>query len=639
MLIEMRKTLKGMGWFWYLMAFLFVGPTLMNAIKTFRAKLDSVALINGLPIRHKDFARIKSGHENYIRQLQNMGLGQFAQRMSDMDLVKIAAQNVLEQGVADRLGIIVGGEELASEVANGVAKSAISKEGRVDMAQYSLSLAANAGMTIVEYEDTLLKKMRADALGALVKSCAYEPLFFGNYLSKIKKAKKRFQIIEIPFEKIEDSIKKTGVSSEELDLFYQENAKDYMTAAKKEVLYAVLDRKLFKDAGAPDEAELEEFYEKAKDTKFADPEKYSVSYTWIEFATEEEAVAARAKLEALRQEIVSSEKSLARLAKKQGLDAESKQMILLSRNELPEVVEQALEAKINAVTAVVEDEKKVYLAQVDKFKPFVVKAYEDVKAEVATDVQKIKVDQLIREDIEEIMTEARESDNGEEVFCAYADKMQLAKKNLSLRQDEAPSEELASSIFKHAFDQHAEAGYLGYVLRGDEIVLFFVKDTVNPEVRPFVEVASEVKKACIEHQAKVAQEHYIFRLKEKMLENSSLDEELGRYKLKAKISDWLTEDKKELAGYDFGPKFLEQLKTTDRAELILKHRSGETVYLLRLDAIELQSPDEEQKNTGSVATQNFTAKQDIFDGFVATLLKNATLEPNKRTIQDLIPEF
>jgi hypothetical protein len=634
----MRKHLKSLGGFWYFVAGMFVVPPLINAIKLFRAKVDSVATVNGMSITQKQFSQVKKGHESYLRQLQAIGLGQFAQRMSDADLLKICAQNSLEQKVADRVGVTVGGEELAEEVAKGVAKYAIGQDGRVDLAQYALSIAASSGMTVAEYEATIMEKMRTDIVQSLVKACSFTPKFYSAFTARVGATKKQFKIIEVPLTKILETTKKEHLEAQELELFFQEHSANYMTESEKTVTYAVIDRELFKEVAVPDEAELEEFYSRVMDTRFADPEKFSVNYAWIEFKTGDEKAAAATKLEALVQEVATSGKSLAKLAEQEGIAAGNKQMFTLGCGELPYALEQEIEQKreVKAVTKVIDADNRVYVAQIEQHKPFLIKSYDEVKDTVFADVQKIKIDQLIRTDMESMITEARETDDGQEVFNTYVEKMQLKKKHVRLKKNVPPADSLEESIAKAVFTQNAAVGFLGYVFDKADLVTFVVSAVKEAEVKPFEQVKEQVKKDFAEKYARMTQESLVARIREKMLAGADPEEELAKFKLKTKTTEWVSADQKEVAGFDFGPKFMEKLKLVDRTEIVLQHKSQDNFYLVQLVAQEISELAEEPADTQA---EDFGLNQDIFDGFVASLLKSATIEPNKRMLSDLLPEF
>lgn len=639
MIIEMRKHLKSMGWFWYLIVFMFIVPPLVNAIKTFRARIDCIALVDGNPIRNKDFSRVKNGHNAYIRQLQSMGLGQFAQKMSDVDLVKVCAQNLLEQDVADTVGIYVGGAELAEDIAKGVARSAIGKDGKVDMAQYSLSVAANAGMTVAEYEDTLLKKMRSDAVNSLVKACAYEPSFALAYAAKVAAQKKKFSVVEIPLQSIKREISRDSLSQVELENFYQQNANNYLTVAERKLGYAVVERKLFAGLAAPEEDELEEFYERVKDTRFTEPEKVSVSYAVADFADEAERAAAFSKLEEVAQGARGQKNRLSKLAKKHNFNIESKNLIMLSQGELPEVVDQAVAAlrQIDGVTAVLEETGKLYVAQIDQIKPFTIKNFDDVRAEIATDVQKLKTDELIRSDVESLMLEARESEDGREVFNRYVEKMHLKTKRAEFVQGQEEKDDLQQSLAKAAFGQNFEEGSLGYALQDGDLVIYLIDEIKNPSVKPLDDVRQKVEddllaKLAVELQSKFADE-----LREKVLVGDDIESDLARFKLKVKISDWTSADDKTIAGHKFSPKILSRLKNIDHAGQVLKTSDKEnSTYLIWLEEL---SEKEEGGEQAKFENQSSSAQYETLDGFVASLLKNATIEFNNRTLNDLIPEY
>lgn len=639
MIIEIRKGLKSVGWFWYFIAAMFIVPQLINGIRMFRAKIDSAATVNGIPIKFKEFRRMKQSHESYIKNLISVGLGQFARPMSDAQILNSCAQEVLEQGVADKVGIDVGGEKLAQEVSKGLARHSLGKDGVLDYRRYASSVMASAGMSVADYEENQMKNMRTDALHDLVKACSYNPEFSSKHVAEVKARDKKFKIIEMPLDKFIDVVKKEDIPAEQLELFYRENLSNYMTTPERTVSYAFMDRDIFKEMASPEDYELVDYYDRHMSDKFSSPEKFSASYAWVEFDSEESKKQAEITLELLAQEVASSGKKLGQLAsKKSEVKTDSKTLFSVAQGVLPYALETELQDKreVGAVTKPVEASGKIYIAQIDDHKPFAIKPFDQVKQELIELVSKTKIDDLIRDEVEAMIREVREMENGPEILDREVEKLSLKKKSLHFDQNDNPKGELESELFKLAFNKNVYEGHLGYVSRKDGLVVFVVSEVVPAKAIPFDKVDGQVKKDFLEKRARSAQEDAVEKMRQKVLAGQEIDAELDHWRLKRSTSEWVSNGEKDIRGFDFGPKMIDEFMAMDRPEQVFKHRAGDTFFLV---SIAEQKPEAGEIDEKAHNFDDFRSSRESLDGFIACLLKDAKIVPNKGMLSDLIPEF
>ncbi len=640
MIIEMRNGLKTVGWIWYLIAAMFVVPPFINGMRIFMAKLDSVATVNGINVRKKDFHRTKRSHDAYIKSLASMGLGQFAKPMSDADVLRSCALAILEENAADKIGIEVSGQCLAEAVAKGLARHSLEKDGSLDYRRYASSVMASAGMTIAEYEHNQLIDLKTEALHELIKQCAYNPKFAFEHKKAVASKDKKFKVIEFPLKNFLSFVEKEELSPEQLDLFYRENSKNYMTKQERSLSYAFFKRDLFGQVSLPDAFDAEEYYERHMSEQFSTPEKFSINYLVAEFDSEEQKKELSNELELIVQNVTKSNKKLSSATKNSKIKADKKVDFSIGKSDLPYPLEMELENKkeIGAITKVVEAQGKLYVAQIDQYTAFSIKPFEQVKDEIFQIIKKQKVDELIRDEIGSMIKEARELENGSEILDREIERYGLKKKNLTLKQDDEPTEGLESKLYKLAYDKNVYQGHLGYLNHEDGLVVFVVTEIISPELMPFDAVAKEVKRDFLEKQASSTQESAVEEVRQRIVASEKLDDKLATWNLKEVSTEWVSKGEKDIRGFEFGARLIEELCTLERPVQVIKHKDKDSYFLISLEA-QREPKDHSKTDQAVYDCIDYQATRDTLDGFIACLLKDAKIVPNKNVLTDLIPEF
>lgn len=642
MIIEMRNGLKSVSWIWYFIAGMFIVPPFLNGMRIFMARLDSVATVNGISIKKKDFTRTKRSHDAYVKNLASMGLGQFAKPMSDAQVLKTCALTLLEEEQASKIGIEIGGQRLAEAVAKGLARHSLDKDGSLDYRRYASSVMASAGMSVVDYENNQLSDLRMEAVNELVKACSYKPRFAFDHKNLVSSKDKKFKIIELPLKNFLDIVEKEEFSPEQFDLFYRENSKNYMTKQERGLSYAVLSKDIFGDVSLPDTFELEEYYQRRMTDQFSVQEKFTINYVSAEFDSEESKKELSDELELLSQSASKSSKKLSTLAQKHSkLKAETKVDFAIGQGDLPYSLEMELgnNKEIGALTKVVEVDGKLYLAQIDEYTPFSIKSFDQVKDEIFELIKKQKVEDQVRDEIGSMIKEARELENGPEILDREIERFSLKKKLLNFKQDATPEDELESKLYTIAFDKNIYQGHLGYLNHGENLVIFVVTEIIAPEVLPFEAVEKEVKKDFFEKQAICTQEASTEELRTKILLGEKTEDKLNSWNLKETTTSWVSKEDKEIKGFDFGKKLIEELMALEKTEQVVKYKNKDSFFLISLEEQKEPKTDEKQQDSSTYDCSDFQTSRDWMDGFIASLLKDAKIVPNKNVLTELIPEF
>lgn len=642
MIIEMRNNLKSVSWIWYFIAGMFIIPPFLNGMRIFMAKLDSVATVNGITIKKKDFTRTKRSHDAYVKNLASMGLGQFAKPMNDGQILKTCALTILQEDLANRLGIEIGGQKLAEAVAKGLARHSLDKDGSLDYKRYASSVMASAGMSVVEYEKNQLSDLRTEAINELAKLSAYSPKFEFDHKNAVLSKDKKFKVIELPLKNFLSIAQKEEISPEQLELFYRENSKNYMTVQERGLSYAILNKDLFSDVTPPDDFELEEYYQRHMSDQFSIQEKYTINYLSAEFDSPEAKKELTEELEAISANAAKSGKKLSILAQKHSkLKSETKVDFSVGQSGLPYPLELELgnSKEVGSLTKVVEAGEKLYLAQIDEYTPFSIKTFEQVKDEISELIKNQKVEEAVRDQIGSMIKEARELENGQEVLDREIEKFKLKKKNLVFKQDSKPEDDLESKLYSVLFDKAAYLGYLGYLNHDQDLIIYVVNQITAPEVLALESVESEVKKDFLEKQAISTQEAAVEELRVKILLSEKIEDKLNSWDLKEETTHWVSKNDKEIKGFEFGKKIVDQLMSLEKAEQVIKHKNKDSFYLISLSEEKENKDSEKTESSENYDSSDFMTSRDWVDGFVASLLKDAKIVPNKNVLTELIPEF
>ena len=204
-------------------------------------------------------------------------------------LSQVVTQRTLDNEVAD-LGVSVGDARVREEVLRNPAFQTLS--GTFDREGYRNALR-RVGLTETAYETSIRDEMARTLLqGAVVGGIPAAPAYGDTVVSYLQETR---DIVTAPISAADLTEPVPAPTEAELQDFYDANPEMFTVPAVRQITYVMLTPAMLADSVTIDDAQVQDLYDQRIDT-FRQPERRLVER--LVFATEEEAAAAKARLDA-----------------------------------------------------------------------------------------------------------------------------------------------------------------------------------------------------------------------------------------------------------------------------------------------------------------------------------------------------
>ncbi|SHE41479.1 peptidyl-prolyl cis-trans isomerase D [Loktanella atrilutea] len=217
-----------------------------------------------------------------FQQAQSMGLDRSV-------LSQVVTQRTLDNEAAE-LGLSVGDARVRDEVLRNPAFQSLS--GSFDREAYASALR-RVGLTEKDYETSIRDDMTRTLLqGAVVGGIPAAPVYADTIATFLGETR---NIVTAPVTADQLTTPVPGPTDADLKTFYDENPDMFTAPEVRKITYALLTPDMLADKVTVDDAQVQDLYDQRIDT-FRQPERRLVER--LVFATEEDAAAAKAELDA-----------------------------------------------------------------------------------------------------------------------------------------------------------------------------------------------------------------------------------------------------------------------------------------------------------------------------------------------------
>ncbi len=257
-------------------------------------RADWVARVNGHEITVREFDRRRQQVEGQYRQ----ALGDaFDQQAANINFDQVALAQLLGQTLiyseAERLGF----KATDTEVTDAIVNSPIFHRGGVFIGrdEYENEMRAR-GYDVAEYEDQIAREITNDKLRTLMGTMVgvNDAEIDAAFIEEGETAEVDYVLL-----KSADFPSAGEPSEKEIESWYREHRSSYLTPEKRRALAVLIDRKPLQSAAEISDAEITEFYEKNKDTRYDAPEQRRASHILFKTAggasADDEAIRAKAE--------------------------------------------------------------------------------------------------------------------------------------------------------------------------------------------------------------------------------------------------------------------------------------------------------------------------------------------------------
>jgi peptidyl-prolyl cis-trans isomerase D len=355
---------------------------------------DGVASVDGKKITQQEW---ESAQRRQIDQARQMMGAQFDQKLFDTPEAK---QAVLDSLVAERaVAAEVARNKLS--VTDAVLQKAImdiqafrKADGSFDMEQYKAALAAQ-GMTPDMFDARMRHDMAVQQLAGSIQETAFAPRSVAARLSDFSAQEREVQEVLFPAANYASQVK---VTDDMIKAFYDKNATLFQVPERVKAEYVVFNADVVEKQVTVSDAELADAYNKNK-ARFLTPEKRNASHILINVkadAKPADDAAAKAKAQAILDEVRKTPGDFAKVAKAQSQDPGSAELGgdlgTVEKGVFVKPVEDAIYAlKEGETSGLVRSEFGYHVIKVTKIVPAVQKTLEEAKPEIVAELKKTKM--------------------------------------------------------------------------------------------------------------------------------------------------------------------------------------------------------------------------------------------------------
>ncbi|WP_082548190.1 SurA N-terminal domain-containing protein [Massilia sp. Root335] len=355
---------------------------------------DGVATVDGKTITQQEW---EGAQRRQLDQARQMMGAQFDQKLFDTPEAK---QAVLDQLVAERAinaeivhkNLTVGDAALQKAILD--IQAFRKDDGTFDMDRYKAALAAQ-GMTPEMFDQRMRHDLAVQQLVGSVQQTAFAPRTVANRLSDINDEEREVQELLFPAANYASQVK---VTDDMVKAYYDKHATQFQVPESVKAEYVVFDASVVEKQVTVSDAEVADAYNKNK-ARFSTPEKRTASHILINVkkgASAAEDAAAKAKAQAILDEVRKNPNDFARIAKAQSQDPGSAELGgdlgVVQKGVFVKPVEDAIYGlKEGEVSGLVRSEFGYHIIKITKIAPEAQKSLEDAKPEIVAELKKAKM--------------------------------------------------------------------------------------------------------------------------------------------------------------------------------------------------------------------------------------------------------
>jgi len=452
-----------------------------------------VAEVDGNAIDRSQFQR---GFEQFRTQRQMIFGANF--EFDENRLKRAALDQMIENLLLEKTGLRAGMRISDEQVADAIGTMDLFKKDRMFTQELYEQLLRASGMNPVQFEE----RLRQDLLNAQLRQGLVDSEFLTKSelesTAKLHDQKRRLVYATIPAEEYRSAI---AVSDEDVQSFYQEHRKDFVTPERVRIAHLDLSLAQLAKRVTVSEQALREFYDNHKGD-YAKPEQRRIRYVLLKLPKDGDKGRITAAKEKA-QEIASLARGGKTLQEafdaqlgKQDVGAEFGETDFFQKGAMdPAFDATAFGLKQDEVSELIQTEAGIQILQLSGLKSGTVKSYEEAKKELEEAYRREQAEGQLYEDIERLADLSFEN----------ADTLQPAAEALELRVQHsdffsrdggggiATESKVIEAAFSPAVLDHRENSET-LELDNDRVVVLRVEEHKPAVEKPLSEVREEIIK-------------------------------------------------------------------------------------------------------------------------------------------------
>ena len=361
-----------------------------------------VASVNGVDISERELMR---EYQNAQRRLQQMLGSNYRADLFSEDVMK---QQVLE-GLIQRELINQELEAKNYQVAPEQIVSSLKKipafhdaNGEFSVENYRRTLAVQ-GMSSELFEMQLARDIVNEQLRNTIMRSTFVTDQEGQGYQRLQEQQRKLGYLRLPYQRY---LKKIKISDDEVSAYYEQHAAEFSTPQEVGVDYIEIDLVEMARKIELSETEIKDFYEQNRQSYVSQPEQRKVRHILIPVNATVDEQQAREQIEALAVRIKNGE-DFASIAKTESQDpgsaSQGGDLGFIGLGVMDKAFEQAaFQLNKNQLSQPIRTRFGYHLIEVTEIKPVQLKPFDEVKAQIRTDLQTEQAEKRFYEEVDKL---------------------------------------------------------------------------------------------------------------------------------------------------------------------------------------------------------------------------------------------
>ncbi len=467
-----------------------------------------IAEVNGAELLEIDFRRQVSQQKQLLRtrfQNPNIDLSFLDEQIKQSTLKRMIEEELLVQSANDA-GMRIGDVLLANRIHS---FSAFQEDGTFSQELYEQALGYQ-GLTPPGFERDIRRALITDQIREGVLRSALVTDYDQQQRTRLEEQQRSISYLIIPASRFNNSV---TITDADIETYYKEHAKQYMTPEKVSIEYVQLSQKdLISISSEPvSEETLKERYQERK-ASFIIPAQWKARHILIEVdseATVDEVEKAEQKAQELLAKIHAGD-AFEELAKQFSDDFGSKRMGgdlgWFGPGRMVKPFEEALKPlKVGEVSEPVKSQFGLHLIKLEDTKPEMIRPFAQVREQLEKDIQNERAESEFEDQVEQMANLAFEHSDSLEVLT---EQLNLESKTTELFDQNGNQQDSILShrkVIEAAFSDEllTERANSEVIEIGEQqVVVLRVKDHVPAIALPIADVKDGIKSSLTQEKTR-----------------------------------------------------------------------------------------------------------------------------------------
>ncbi len=620
---------------WVVLASLALGSGVSIFFSSSNSKEITIATVNGKPVFFNTFRRSLAEIQerlNSIRYLAraygmseasviNMYFGASDPQEIALDL---CVKDLLMDSVKDQFNIVLDKEWFKQELIKSMPHIA-QDGGRVNIEMYQRYVQQLA-FTPAEFEKKQADAFQRELVQKFVTHAGHVPNFMVRESFNQSHDKKSFHVVKITADHFVTEVKKTGVTHDELEEFFNTNKELYRVKEERQAQYVELSGESYMQHVMVDDQTVRNFYEKNKSTMFRITPKIKVRNIVVKTAKEASTI---------RKSIIDKEDTFANLAKKLSINkdtaAQGGLVDFFAKGTYDTDFEKAAFRlqDIDALSPVIKTKDGYELIQLVERIAASEKPFESVRQNIEKNLKTKKALASLRSDLETVVRLFREDKNAIVNF-AKKNNVSLQTTPWLIEHDNKLKGSVLNTLSEKIFSQQKRQSSAGYFSHHGSYVLYELVGIKKSALPALADVRGEVEKDYVQETAQKLARVVVKDARIALLENKTDLEAVAKANgghviiiADAKKSD-------AIKSISDAPGLKDQLFTLSDKGQVLSYNEKNTYFLAQLtDTIKADNAEFEKDRLKIAGSLKYNAETQLASAFIASLYRNAKIEVNR----------